>query len=259
VRSLGARLSGEIARKHGATGLPAGTIKVNFEGSAGQSFAAFNNRGVHMTLKGEAQDYVAKGMYGGEVVIKPTPSVEAEASKNTIIGNTVMYGATGGSLYAAGRAGERLCVRNSGGKVVVEGCGDHGCEYMTGGVAVILGETGRNFGAGMSGGVAYVYDSAVKLELRLNKGMVQLEKVTKGLDEELLRTLIERHALLTESRKAKAILANWQAELSKFWRVSPHPILEDASAEEQSLQLVEELALQALRLESGFGHAQASD
>ncbi|MCA9838180.1 MAG: glutamate synthase large subunit [Trueperaceae bacterium] len=259
ARSLGVRLSGEIARKYGAKGLPAGTVKLHFEGAAGQSFAAFNNRGMHLTLTGDAQDYVGKGMYGGEIVIKPTPSVAAESNKNAIIGNTVMYGATGGSLYAAGRAGERLCVRNSGGKVVVEGCGDHGCEYMTGGVAVILGDTGRNFGAGMSGGVAYVYDPEAKLDLRLNKGMVRLEPLTDKLDEQLLRTLIERHKELTGSSLAQTILESWEMSLKSFWRVAPHPSVEDDTAEEQDVRLVEQLALDALRLEAGTEPAISAD
>ncbi len=250
-RSVGARLSGEIARSHGAAGLPAATITYTFKGVAGQSFGIFNNRGMHLMLEGEAQDYVAKSMYGGEIVVRPSPAVLALSHKNTIVGNTVMYGATGGSLYAAGRAGERLCVRNSGGKVVVEGCGDHGCEYMTGGVAVILGETGRNFAAGMSGGIAYVYDPTDMFKQRYNSAMVSLERIVGGLDEELLRTMIARHAELTGSHRAKEILADWQNSLVAFWRVAPHPGVEDETAQEQDVQTYELAALEALKLESG--------
>jgi glutamate synthase domain-containing protein 3 len=136
-RSVGARLSGEIARRYGGAGLPVGALELSFDGVAGQSFGAFNNRGMHLTLTGEAQDYVGKSMYGGEIVVRPKSS--SRAIGDVLVGNTVLYGATGGSFYAAGRAGERFCVRNSGAKAVVEGCGDHGCEYMTGGVAVVLG------------------------------------------------------------------------------------------------------------------------
>ena len=156
------------------------------------------------------------------------------------------------AFYAAGKAGERLCVRNSGGKVVVEGCGDHGCEYMTGGVAVILGPTGRNFGAGMSGGVAYVYDPYGVFHSRYNDGMVALEHIQGGVDEELLRTLIERHAKLTGSKRAQDLLDNWSTAMSNFWRVAPHPSVEDPTAEEQDLKEQEVAALEALRREAEY-------
>ena len=246
-RSVGARLSGEIARRYQVEGLPVGTLNLHFEGVAGQSFGVFNNRGMHLHLTGEAQDYVGKGMYGGEIVVKPA---EPGGTNNAIVGNTVMYGATGGSLYAAGTAGERLCVRNSGGKVVVEGCGNHGCEYMTGGVAVVLGKTGRNFGAGMSGGVAYVYDADGVFQTRYNPGMVALNRVEGGVDEELLRALIERHLELTDSTRARELLDNWQEALGTFWRVAPHPSVEDDTAQEQNVQAFEVLALEALKRES---------
>jgi glutamate synthase domain-containing protein 2/glutamate synthase domain-containing protein 3 len=254
-RTVGARLSGEIARLYGAAGLPGGTINLSFSGTAGQSFAAFNNRGMRMLLVGEAQDYVGKGMYGGEIAIRPpTPALQGT---NVIIGNTVMYGATGGSLYAAGKAGERLCVRNSGGHAVVEGCGDHGCEYMTGGVVVVLGETGRNFGAGMSGGVAYVYDPEAIFPRRINPGMVALERLCGGIDEALLKAMIERHHTLTGSPRAKALLDDWQTALQHFWKVAPHPSSEDATAEEQDTQLLEHAALQAILAEAGALDQQA--
>ncbi|MEM7738037.1 MAG: glutamate synthase-related protein, partial [Deinococcota bacterium] len=249
-RSVGARLSGEIARVHRDDGLPAGAIELTFTGVSGQSFGLFNNRGVRLILEGEAQDYVGKGMYGGEIVVRPRAESQLSPSEHTIIGNTVLYGATGGSLYAAGQAGERLCVRNSGARVVVEGCGDHGCEYMTGGVAVILGATGRNFGAGMSGGLAYVLDEANVLTDRYNSGMVGLERITTAIDEQLLKTMIERHYELTASPRAKSLLDNWQASLEEFWKVAPHPAVEDASAKEEDVSKLEMAALEAIRAEA---------
>ncbi len=247
-RSVGARLAGEIARVR-PQGLPAGTVRLHIEGIAGQTFGVFNSAGVTLDLEGEAQDYVGKGMAGGEIIVRPREDAALTPQENAIIGNTVMYGATGGSLYAAGLAGERLCVRNSGGRAVVEGCGDHGCEYMTGGVTVVLGQTGRNFGAGMSGGVAYVLDTDGSFRGNLNLEMVTLERVSLGIDEELLKVMIERHAALTNSPKAKALLANWQQTLTQFWKVAPQPSVEDATAEEQNIKVVETAALRAVQLE----------
>jgi glutamate synthase (ferredoxin) len=229
-RSVGARLAGEIARAHGRAGLQPGTVDLTFTGAAGQSFGAFAVRGMRLRLRGEAQDYVGKGMSGGEIVIAAPSGSRFETHRHVIAGNTVLYGATGGSLYAAGAAGERLCVRNSGAVAVVEGCGDHGCEYMTGGVAVVLGSTGRNFGAGMSGGVAYVYDPEGRLEGRLNRAMVGLEAVDHDIDSKLLRALVERHGELTGSARARSLLADWPAALSAFRRIAPHPDVEDATA-----------------------------
>jgi len=250
-RSVGARLSGAIARAWRDEGLPDGTIRLHFKGSAGQSFGAFCNRGMHLYLEGEAQDYVGKSMYGGEIVIVPPADAPIEPHESTIMGNTVLYGATGGALYAAGRAGERLCVRNSGARAVVEGCGDHGCEYMTNGVVVILGETGRNFGAGMSGGVAYVYDEADRFPSRYNPGMVSIQRITPDaddgdVDEALLRAMIERHFRKTGSRRAEAILANWDEALPRFWKVVPHPSAEEKTARDQDLQAIERVALEAV-------------
>ena len=229
-RSVGARLSGEIARRYGGEGLPPGTLTLRLTGTAGQSFGVFNNRGVTLLLEGEAQDYVGKGMYGGEIVVKPGPGVR-EPHRNAILGNTVLYGATGGSLYASGRAGERLCVRNSGALAVVEGCGDHGCEYMTGGVAVVLGATGRNFGAGMSGGAAFVWDEDEGFAAHLNGGMVGLGRVRDDLDEKLLKTMVERHLALTGSERARALLEHWSQTLPHFWKVAPHPERKEETAE----------------------------
>ena len=220
-RSVGARLAGEVARVYGDAGLPAATVQAHFTGVAGQAFGVFNISGVQLTLTGEAQDYVGKGMAGGEIVVRPAPEVSFTAADNTVVGNTVLYGATGGNLFAAGRAGERLAVRNSGARVVVEGCGDHGCEYMTGGVAVVLGRTGRNFGAGMSGGVAYVLDEPALFEGRLNGGMVGAERLTAQVDKDLLRALVARHAALTGSVRATELLGRWDAALPLFWKVAP--------------------------------------
>ena len=248
-RSVGARLSGEIARAHNDSGLPPGTIRLKFTGAAGQSFGLFNNRGVTLELEGEAQDYVGKGMYGGEIIVKPPSGATRPTNSNVIIGNTVLYGATGGALYAAGIAGERLAVRNSGAMAVIEGCGDHGCEYMTGGVIVVLGSTGRNFGAGMSGGIAFVYDPDSSLASNLNPAMVRLEAISHDVDEALLKALIARHAEVTGSRYAGKLLRGWNETLRHFRKVAPHPGVEDAGAEEQDERAIELAALQALERE----------
>jgi glutamate synthase (ferredoxin) len=220
-RTVGATMSGAIAKVYDDKGLPEDTIKITFHGSAGQSFGAFNAPGVNLTLIGEANDYVGKGMRGGQIVIHPPLQSRRVASDNIIIGNTVLYGATGGSFFAAGQAGERFAVRNSGATAVIEGAGDHGCEYMTSGVVVILGRTGYNFGAGMSGGVAFVLDEANHFTQRINPDMVQLVRVTSHADIELLRMLIMRHMRLTHSQHAQAILENWPTRLGLFWKVAP--------------------------------------
>ncbi len=246
-RTVGARLSGEIARHHRGAGLPEGTIQLHFRGSAGQSFGAFCNHGMLLFLEGEAQDYVGKGMAGGEVALVPPADSPFASHENVIMGNTVLYGATGGSLYAAGRAGERLAVRNSGARCVVEGCGDHGCEYMTNGVVVVLGETGRNFGAGMSGGLAYVYDERGDFARRVNPGMVNVEPMDRDFHEPLLRAMVERHADLTGSARAHQFLAEWDDAVLRFQRVIPHPAATESTAKEQDLRQVEALALSALK------------
>jgi glutamate synthase (ferredoxin) len=220
-RTVGATLSGTIARIYGDRGLPDGTINLIFHGSAGQSFGAFNVRGVNLTLIGEANDYVGKGLGGGQLVIRPPLKSTLVASENVIMGNTVLYGATGGSLFAAGQAGERFAVRNSGATAVVEGIGDHGCEYMTGGVVVILGRTGYNFGAGMSGGLAFVLDEGHHLPRRINPDMVHLVRVTTPADLDLLRHLITRHVRLTGSLSGQTVLDNWSTKLGLFWKVAP--------------------------------------
>jgi len=210
-RTVGAGLAGEIAHRFGDAGLEPGTIEILFEGTAGQSFGAFCIRGIRLELAGEANDYVGKGMGGGELVIRLPKGATFHSHENTIVGNTVLYGATGGTFFAAGRAGERFAVRNSGAKAVVEGVGDHGCEYMTEGVVVILGETGRNFGAGMSNGVAYVLDESRELPKKLNPELVGMQQVTADADIVLLHTMISRHRDATGSRRAKDILERWES------------------------------------------------
>jgi glutamate synthase domain-containing protein 3 len=218
--------------------LPPETITLTFDGVAGQSFGLFCNKGMKLILRGEAQDYVGKGMHGGRIVVKPPATLARDSSsktvreswKNAIVGNTVLYGATGGTFFAAGVAGERLAVRNSGAQAVVEGCGDHGCEYMTGGVVVVLGEVGRNFGAGMSGGVAFVYDPDNNLydpkdeqRMLVNIEMVGVEHVVDPDDVELLRRLIESHVEETNSVRGSELLKKWPAEAKRFWKIAPHP------------------------------------
>ncbi len=213
-RTVGARLGGLIGRRFGSQA-PPGRIRARFEGSAGQSFGAFLAAGVELDLVGEANDYVGKAMGGGRIVIRPP---EDDGGDPVLAGNTVLYGATGGELYCAGRAGERFAVRNSGAVAVVEGIGDHGCEYMTNGTVVVLGPIGRNFGAGMSGGEAFVYDPAGELPLRLNDDLVVLERVSADGE---LRRLVERHARYAGSELAAALLAGWDETVGDFWHVRP--------------------------------------
>ena len=249
-RTVGAMLSGEIARRYGHAGLPEDTISVKLTGTAGQSFGAFLARGVALELTGDGNDYVGKGLSGGRIVVKQPPGVPRTPTENIIVGNTVLYGAIAGEAYFQGVAGERFSVRNSGAVCVVEGTGDHGCEYMTGGVVAVLGETGRNFAAGMSGGVAYVYDPADRFRSLCNMAMVELEPVTAGdggidaeetdrprqrsvsaydngmgdmlrFDEERLRILVERHLLYTGSERAREILATWDEAVKRFVKVMP--------------------------------------
>ena len=226
-RSIGARLSGEIAKAHGSTGLPDDTVRIHVTGSAGQSFGVWNHHGLTITLEGDANDYVGKGMGGGRLVIYPPRVATFDAHRNTLLGNTCLYGATGGELYAAGMGGERFGVRNSGALAVVEGIGDHGCEYMTGGTIIVLGDTGLNFGAGMSGGMAFVVDDAADFVSKTNKEMVELTRITSVETEPyrvFLRAQIERHLALTGSARARALLADFDATLSRVWLVKPKRI-----------------------------------
>jgi glutamate synthase (NADPH/NADH) large chain len=246
-RTVGAMLSGEVAKRYGHAGLADDTIALTFKGTAGQSFGAFAARGVSLTLVGDANDYVGKGLSGGRVVVRQPAGSLRDPTQNIVVGNTVLYGAIAGEAYLEGVAGERFAVRNSGAVAVVEGVGDHGCEYMTGGVVVVLGDTGRNFAAGMSGGVAYVYDPRRRFDPLCNKAMVDLEQVgpaqggddagrpgqrsvsvdNNGMgdlltfDAERLRILIERHHLHTGSKRAAEILDNWDKALLSFVKVMP--------------------------------------
>jgi glutamate synthase domain-containing protein 2/glutamate synthase domain-containing protein 1/glutamate synthase domain-containing protein 3 len=222
-RAVGTMLSGEIARRYGSAGLPDDTIRIHFDGSAGQSFGAFLAKGVTMTLAGDANDYVAKGLSGGRLVVYPPKNSSFAAHENILIGNVVLYGATGGEAFFSGVAGERFAVRNSGATAVVEGVGDHGCEYMTNGLVVVLGYCGRNFAAGMSGGIAYVFDERGDFtEKRSNLASVDLEPVIEPRDVALLENLVRRHWCLTGSKRAEGILENWAENLPRFIKIFPH-------------------------------------
>jgi len=220
-RAVGAILSNEISKIYGAQGLPDNTLKLNFTGAAGQSFGAFATKGLTMVVNGNTNDYLGKGLSGAKLIIKVPEDATIIPEENVITGNVTLYGATAGEVYINGKAGERFCVRNSGAKAVVEGIGDHGCEYMTGGVAVILGEVGRNFGAGMSGGIAYIYDDKKTFEAHCNKEALNLDPVVEQQDIEELKTLIENHYNATLSPLAQRILENWEKEVSKFIKIFP--------------------------------------
>ena len=220
-RSVGAMLSGIIAGKYGAAGLPDHTLNLKFKGSAGQSFGAFLMRGVTFRLEGEANDYLGKGLSGGLIAVKPPIRSNFEAERNTIAGNTLLYGATSGEVYINGRVGERFCVRNSGATAVVEGVGDHCCEYMTGGRVVVLGQTGRNFAAGMSGGVAYVWNPRGDFDYFCNMEMVELSLIEETSYRKELHELIRTHYFYTGSQLAKTMLDNWERYVGEFIQVVP--------------------------------------
>ena len=221
-RSVGARLSGEIVKRHGNQGMAADPVKVHFNGTAGQSFGVWNAGGLEMILTGDANDYVGKGMTGGKLVIKPHVGVAFKSHEAAIIGNTCLYGATGGKLYAAGTAGERFAVRNSGALAVVEGIGDNGCEYMTGGIVTVLGKTGVNFAAGMTGGFAYVLDECGNFAKRTNPELVELLEVADlAIHQEHLRGIITAHLNETGSSRAEEILANFDSYVPKFRLIKP--------------------------------------
>jgi glutamate synthase domain-containing protein 2/glutamate synthase domain-containing protein 3 len=222
-RTVGAMLSGEIARRYGSDGLPDDTIRIRFDGSAGQSFGAFLAKGVTMTLEGEANDYVGKGLSGGRVIVYPPKNSGFVAEENIVIGNVVLYGATSGEAFFHGMAGERFAVRNSGAVAVVEGVGDHGCEYMTNGLVVVLGSCGRNFAAGMSGGIAYVFDERGDFtEKRCNLDSVDLEPLIEASDVKIVRDLVTRHYEFTNSARARSILDNWSEVSARFIKIFPH-------------------------------------
>ncbi|RYZ39217.1 MAG: glutamate synthase subunit alpha, partial [Myxococcaceae bacterium] len=220
-RAVGAMLSGEIARRHGAQGLPDGKLRVKLKGSAGQSFGAFLSAGVTLELEGDTNDYLGKGLSGGRVIVYPPEASRFVSEENVLVGNTVLYGATAGEVYLRGLAGERFAVRNSGAQAVVEGVGDHGCEYMTGGVVVVLGQTGRNFAAGMSGGTAYVLDRDRSFRERCNLEMVELESLVDESEIWLVHGMIERHLHHTGSTLARRVLDNWELMVPQFMKVMP--------------------------------------
>jgi glutamate synthase (ferredoxin) len=219
-RTVGTILSSEVTRRYGAGGLPDGTIRINFTGTAGQSIMAFGVPGVTVKVEGDVNDYCGKGLSGGRVIVRPARDASFKAEDNVIAGNVVGYGATSGEIYIRGICGERFCVRNSGAEAVVEGTGDHGCEYMTGGRAVILGETGRNFAAGMSGGIAYVWDATGTFRQRVNTEMVELEPLDQQ-DLDYVKGRVEKHVEYTGSTRGREILDGWKTEQSRFVKVMP--------------------------------------
>jgi glutamate synthase (ferredoxin) len=220
-RTVGTILGSEVSRRFGSEGLPEDTIRIHFNGSAGQSFGAFLPHGITFTLEGDANDYIGKGLSGGKLVVFPPRQSTFVPEENILIGNVALYGATGGEAYFRGVAGERFAVRNSGVHTVVEGVGDHGCEYMTGGRVVVIGSTGRNFAAGMSGGVAYVLDTTGDFRRHCNLSMVEIDPLTSGEDVDQVKDLLKRHAHFTGSAVAQNILAQWKAMQPKFVKVTP--------------------------------------
>jgi len=220
-RAVGAMLSGKIAKLYGNNGLPDNTIQCTFKGSAGQSFGAFLAKGITFKLEGDSNDYLGKGLSGGKIIVVPPSTSTYNPEGNIIAGNTLLYGATMGETYINGQVGERFCVRNSGAIAVVEGVGDHCCEYMTGGRTVVLGKTGRNFAAGMSGGIAYVYNSDEDFDFYCNMEMVELSLIEDAADNRELKQLITQHYNYTNSPLAKRIIDNWTEEVNKFIKVMP--------------------------------------
>ena len=224
-RAVGTKLSHKIFKKHGMTGLAEGHVTVRLRGSAGQSLGAFAVQGLTLEVFGDSNDYVGKGLSGGTIIVRPPVAARLKSNENTIIGNTVLYGATAGKLFAAGQAGERFAVRNSGAVTVIEGCGSNGCEYMTGGTVVILGGVGANFAAGMTGGMAFVYDADGSFPRRVNPDSVIWQHPETEHWRGVLKALVQEHAGATQSAWAEAILADWQRELGKFWQVAPKEML----------------------------------
>jgi glutamate synthase (ferredoxin) len=220
-RAVGTTLGSELTRRFGAEGLPADTILLRFTGSAGQSFGAFVPRGITLMLEGDANDYLGKGLSGGKIIVFPPAGSDFAPEENVIIGNVAFYGATGGEAYINGVAGERFCVRNSGASAVVEAVGDHGCEYMTAGRVVVLGSVGRNFAAGMSGGIAYVFDPKGEFRRNCNREMVELTAIEDDEEIELLKSLLFRHVEYTGSKRGTEILLSWDNLLGSFVRVIP--------------------------------------
>jgi glutamate synthase (ferredoxin) len=253
-RSTGTTLGHELTRRYGAAGLPEDTIRLEFTGAAGQSFGAFLPPGITLTLEGDANDYVGKGLSGGKLIIYPPAEVTFTPEENLIIGNVALYGATSGEVYVRGMAGERFCVRNSGAQAVVEAVGDHGCEYMTGGRVVILGPTGRNFAAGMSGGIAYVLNEAGDFERRCNQDMVFLERMAEA-DAEQVMVMIQKHAYFTNSDRGRYVLAHWEELAPKFIKVLP----KDYKRMLETLVWIEQAGLSGERAEMAAFEANKSD
>ncbi|MDX1425047.1 MAG: glutamate synthase large subunit, partial [Kiloniellales bacterium] len=238
-RAIGTKLSSKITRRFGMAKLRPGHISVRLRGSAGQSLGAFAVQGLKLEMFGDANDYVGKGLSGGTIVVRPMTASPLVTQDNTIIGNTVLYGATAGKLFAAGQAAERFCVRNSGAIAVVEGCGSNGCEYMTGGTVAVLGPVGDNFAAGMTGGMAFVYDPEAQLPLRVNPQSVVFQRLESEHWEAALKALIEEHCQETQSRFAERLLIDWRRERDLFWQIVPkemlarlaHPLSDAAAAQ----------------------------
>jgi glutamate synthase (ferredoxin) len=237
-------LSSEISRVHGAKGLADDTIHLTLHGSGGQSLGAFLAPGVTLELHGDTNDYLGKGLSGGKIIIKPPKVSSFEAAENIIVGNVAFYGATSGEAFLSGVAGERFCVRNSGVHAVIEGVGDHGCEYMTGGTALILGKTGRNFAAGMSGGIAYVWDIEGDFEDHCNKGNVTLNKLS-DTDQKFVKTRLQKHLEHTGSKRAKQLLDNFDNYIDQFVKLVPNAYQKvlDALAEAKTKNLSEDESL----------------
>jgi glutamate synthase domain-containing protein 3 len=247
-RTVGATLSAEVSKRYGAQGLPSDTINVSFTGSAGQSFGGFLAHGITFELEGDANDYFGKGLSGGKIIVYPPRASTFRARDNIITGNVNLFGATGGEVYINGMAGERFAVRNSGAIAVVEGLGDHGCEYMTGGLVAVLGRTGVNFAAGMSGGIAFVLDEDQLFDTMCNLEMVDVEPVTTARDRRTLKELIERHVMYTRSEHATRILRDWEEMLPRFVKVMPidyrkalERIAKDQARETEVVGLTEEV------------------
>ena len=251
-RTVGTLLGHHVTKAHGGQGLPKDTITVILTGSAGQSFGAFVPSGITLRLSGDANDYLGKGLSGGRIVVRPPidSATEFVAEENVIAGNVILYGATSGEVFIRGTVGERFCVRNSGATAVVEGVGDHACEYMTGGEVVVLGPTGRNFGAGMSGGVAFIYDPEDEFHRSLNTEMVDLETSIDDEDADFLRDVIRRHDDETGSEVASAILDRWHQQVRYFKKVMPKDykrVIEAIAAAEEHGQDVEEAVMAAAK------------
>jgi glutamate synthase (NADPH/NADH) large chain len=235
-RAIGTRLSSMITRKFGMTGLKPGHVTVRLRGSCGQSLGAFAVQGLKLEVFGDANDYVGKGLSGGTIVVRPTTASPLKSHENTIIGNTVLYGATAGKLFAAGQAGERFAVRNSGAQVVVEGCGSNGCEYMTGGTAVILGKVSDNFAAGMTGGMAFIYDEDCSLPQYVNEENVIFQRIEVPHYEAVVKSLVEEHVAETQSRFAAQLLNDWDRVRSRFWQVIPKEMVHRLEIPVQAVQ-----------------------